>query len=337
MNDIRRRTVFFVSDGTGITAETLGHSLLAQFPEAKFRQVRAPFVDDIDKAIEALRISGAAKAAKRGAERTTANGLVASQDNVMVELLCETDLVAKSEDFQALAGTIVQTAAQLQVGDHLRISPPANLFPLQGQARLHILIAGGIGITPLLAYCAELLRRGAQFELHYAFRAGLSDAYVDSLSELIGARLHCYDSSQRRLDLGQLLRDRQLGSHVYACGPQRLLLDLREQATALGWRDKRVHWEAFAAPEPGLAFRVELVRSGRQLEVPAEQSLLEALEGAGLEIPNLCRGGVCGQCQTRYLKGDVEHRDHYLAPHERADSLMPCVSRGCGSPILLDL
>lgn len=226
---------------------------------------------------------------------------------------------------------------QLQVGDHLRISPPANLFPLQGQARLHILIAGGIGITPLLAYCAELLRRGAQFELHYAFRAGLSDAYVDSLSALIGARLHCYDSSQRRLDLGQLLRDRPLGSHVYACGPQRLLLDLREQAAALGWGDKRVHWEAFAAPEPGLPFRVELARSGRQLEVPAEQSLLEALESAGLEIPNLCRGGVCGQCQTRYLKGDVEHRDHFLAPHERADSLMPCVSRGCGSPILLDL
>ncbi|HUE94757.1 PDR/VanB family oxidoreductase [Pseudomonas sp.] len=226
---------------------------------------------------------------------------------------------------------------QLQVGDHLRISAPANLFPLQGQARLHILIAGGIGITPLLAYCAELLRRGAQFELHYAFRAGLSDAYVDSLRELIGARLHCYDSSQRRLDLGQLLRDRPLGSHVYACGPQRLLLDLREQAAALGWGDKRVHWEAFAAPEPGLAFRVELARSGRQLEVPAEQSLLEALESAGLEIPNLCRGGVCGQCQTRYLKGDVEHRDHFLAPHERADSLMPCVSRGCGSPILLDL
>lgn len=226
---------------------------------------------------------------------------------------------------------------QLQVGDHLRISAPANLFPLQGQARLHILIAGGIGITPLLAYCAELLRRGAQFELHYAFRAGLSDAYVDSLSELIGARLHCYDSSQRRLDLGQLLRDRPLGSHVYACGPQRLLLDLREQAAALGWGDKRVHWEAFAAPEPGLPFRVELARSGRQLEVPAEQSLLEALESAGLEIPNLCRGGVCGQCQTRYLKGDIEHRDHYLAPHERADSLMPCVSRGCGAPILLDL
>lgn len=226
---------------------------------------------------------------------------------------------------------------QLQVGDALRISAPANLFPLQGQARLHILVAGGIGITPLLAYCLELLRRGAQFELHYAFRTGLSDAYVGPLRELIGARLHCYDSPQRRLDLGQVLRDRPLGSHVYACGPQRLLLDLREQAAALGWRDSRVHWEAFAAPEPGVAFRVELARSGRQLEVDAEQSLLEALEAAGVEVPNLCRGGVCGQCQTRYLKGEVEHRDHYLTPDERAASLMPCVSRGCGSPILLDL
>lgn len=225
----------------------------------------------------------------------------------------------------------------LQVGDRLRITAPANLFPLQGQARLHILVAGGIGITPLLAYCAELLRRGAQFELHYAYRIGLSDAYLDSLGELIGERLHGYDGQRRRLDLSQLLRDRPLGSHVYACGPQRLLLDLQEQAAALGWKDSRVHCEAFSAPQPGVPFRAELARSGRLLEVAAEQSLLEALEAAGVDVPNLCRGGVCGQCQTRYLKGEVEHRDHYLAPHERADSLMPCVSRGCGSPILLDL
>ncbi len=97
-----------------------------------------------------------------------------------------------------------------------------------------------------------------------------------------------------------------------------------------------MHWEAFAAPEPGLPFRVELARSGRQLEVAAEQSLLEALEAADVDVPNLCRGGVCGQCQTRYLKGEVEHRDHFLDASERASSLMPCVSRGCG-PILLDL
>ncbi|SHL67617.1 PDR/VanB family oxidoreductase [Phytopseudomonas punonensis] len=226
---------------------------------------------------------------------------------------------------------------QLQTGDHLKISPPANLFPLQSTARLHVLIAAGIGITPFLAYCTELLRRGAAFELHYAYRAGLSDAYIEVLREQLGEHLHLYESSSRRLDLGQLLSHRPLGTHVYACGPQSLLDALREQSLALGWPAARVHWEAFAAPEPGVPFRVELARSGRQLEVGAEQSLLEALEAAGVERPNLCRGGACGQCQTPYLKGDVEHRDFFLSADERRGSLMPCVSRGCGSPILLDI
>lgn len=226
---------------------------------------------------------------------------------------------------------------QLQAGDRLRISPPANLFPLHSTAHLHVLIAAGIGITPFLAYCAELLRRGDAFELHYAYRAGVNDAYVEPLRDRLGERLHVYESSSRRLDLGQLLSHRPLGTHVYACGPQSLLDALREQSLALGWPAARVHWEAFAAPEPGVPFRVELARSGRQVEVSAEQSLLEALEAAGVELPNLCRGGVCGQCRTPYLKGDVEHRDLFLASDERASSLMPCVSRGCGSPILLDI
>ncbi|MDR6676319.1 PDR/VanB family oxidoreductase [Pseudomonas oryzihabitans] len=225
---------------------------------------------------------------------------------------------------------------QVRIGDRLRLSAPANLFALHSGARRHILVAGGIGITPFLAYCHELLRRGAEFELHFAYRSGLSDAYLDELRGLLGERLHGYNGDRHVLDLNQVLRHRPLGSHVYACGPQRLLQALREQATELGWHDSRVHWEAFSVPEPGQPFRVELSRSGRQLEVGAEQSMLEALECAGVEIPNLCRGGVCGQCHTRYLQGEVEHRDHFLAPQQRSDSLMPCVSRGCGS-ILLDL
>ncbi|WNW10572.1 PDR/VanB family oxidoreductase [Pseudomonas sp. DTU_2021_1001937_2_SI_NGA_ILE_001] len=226
---------------------------------------------------------------------------------------------------------------QLQAGDRLNISPPANLFALHSTARLHILVAAGIGITPFLAHSAELLRRGEAFELHYAYRAGVSDAYVETLRERLGERLHVYESSHHRLDLTQLLSHRPLGTHVYACGPQALLEALREQSLALGWPPARLHWEAFTAPQPGEPFRVELVRSGRQLEVAAEQSLLEALEAAGVELPNLCRGGVCGQCRTPYLQGDVQHRDLFLASDERASSLMPCVSRGCGSPILLDI
>lgn len=225
----------------------------------------------------------------------------------------------------------------LQPGDTLRIGAPANLFPLHSDARQHLLVAAGIGITPFLAYSHELLRRDADFELHYAFRPGSSDAYLAELRQRLGPRLHEYPSGSRRLHLGTLLQGRPLGAHVYACGPHALLLDLKEQAAAQGWSRHRLHWEAFAAPEPGHPFRVELARSGRQLDVAAEQSLLEALESAGVEVPNLCRGGVCGQCQTAYLKGDVEHRDHILSAEARASSLMPCVSRGCGNPILLDL
>jgi len=227
---------------------------------------------------------------------------------------------------------------QVHVGDTLRISPPANLFALHSAARQHILIAGGIGITPFMAYLGALEQRSADFELHYAYRKGLTDAYADELQQRLGSRLHCYDSSAgAALDLAAILGGRPLGSHVYVCGPERLLMGVREQAKALGWPEGRVHWEAFSGAEPGLPFSLELARSGRRIEVSAEQSLLEALESAGLEVPNLCRGGVCGQCATRHLNGDIEHRDHFLSAVERGEFLMPCVSRGCGSSVLLDL
>lgn len=226
---------------------------------------------------------------------------------------------------------------QLQVGDTLQISPPANLFALHSKASLHVLIAAGIGITPFLAHCAELLRRGAAFELHYAYREGVSDAYVEVLREQLGERLHTYPSPERRLQLASLLRNRPLGTHVYACGPQSLLDALREQSQALGWPLARVHWEAFAAPAPGQPFRVKLASSGQQVAVGANESLLEALEAVGVDIPNLCRGGVCGQCRTPYREGDVEHRDLFLSAEERGAYVMPCVSRGCGRPIVLDI
>lgn len=224
-------------------------------------------------------------------------------------------------------------------GDELQLSPPANLFAPSKLARHHLLIAGGIGITPFMAYSADLRAQGASFELHYAYRAGLTDAYLDELRGQLGERLHGYDATQRqRLDVAALLRAQPLGTHVYVCGPQRLLDEVREQATALGWPESRVHWEAFAAAEPGEPFVATLQRSNRHLQVPAEASLLETLEAHGVEIPSLCRGGVCGLCATPYVAGEVEHRDHFLSASEQATRLMPCVSRGrCGSALTLDL
>jgi len=233
---------------------------------------------------------------------------------------------------------------QVRVGDRLQIGAPSNLFALHSQARHHILVAGGIGITPFMAYLADLQASdvatpGASFELHYAYRSGLTDAYASELRERLGERFHGYDAAAgQRLDCASLFAGKPLGSHLYVCGPQRLLDELKTLAEAQGWSAGRLHWEAFAAPEPGQPFTVELARSGQRLQVPGDHSLLEALEAAGVEVPNLCRGGVCGQCTTRYLSGEVEHRDHFLDELQRGEALMPCVSRGgCSGTLLLDL
>lgn len=227
---------------------------------------------------------------------------------------------------------------QARVGDTLTLSPPANLFALDLTARHHILIAGGIGITPFMAYLDTLERRGCSFELHYAYRQGLTDAFVDELQERLGKHLHRYDGSAGQvMDLKSILTARPMGSHVYTCGPQRLLNGVQAQASALGWPSSRVHWEAFSSAQPGVPFSLELARSGRKVQVGSEQSLLEALEEIGVAIPNLCRGGACGQCATRHLHGEIEHRDHCLSAEERQQFLMPCVSRGCGAALVLDL
>ncbi|HEY0285417.1 MAG TPA: PDR/VanB family oxidoreductase [Pseudomonas sp.] len=225
---------------------------------------------------------------------------------------------------------------QVAIGDILSISPPANLFAPHSTARLHILIAAGIGITPFMAYISALEKSQANVELHYLYRPGLTDAYVTQLQQRLGARFHGYPAGSH-VDLTTILSDRPLGSHVYTCGPQRLLDDVCQHATRLGWPSSRVHWETFSAAQPGQPFELTLARSGQRIQVSAEQSLLEALESAGLQVPNLCRGGVCGQCATRHLQGDIEHRDNFLSPAEQAEYLMPCVSRGCGSSVLLDL
>jgi ferredoxin-NADP reductase len=242
--------------------------------------------------------------------------------------------VRKQEDSR---GGSVFMHEQIREGSTLTITPPANLFSLHSDARAHVLIAGGIGITPFVAHVAELARGDADFELHYSYRQGLTDAYRAELSEQLGSRFHGYDGEYARLDINRVLRDRPLGTHVYACGPQGLLDTVRDTARALGWPEGRMHWEAFAAPRSGTPFVATLMRSGLSLDVTSDQSLLEALEASGLEIPNLCRGGVCGQCSTRYVAGEVDHRDLFLSESDRTTHLMPCVSRAHSTSLFLDL
>lgn len=132
-----------------------------------------------------------------------------------------------------------------------------------------------------------------------------------------------------------------VGSHVYTCGPERLVAAVAEQAARLGWPMSAVHSEAFSAPPPGEPFEAKIASSGQTIHVGADQSLLEALEEAGVAIESSCRGGACGRCETRVTScdGQILHHDHWLGEEERAaqQKIMPCMSRFRGSLLELDL
>ncbi|MDY6798955.1 MAG: PDR/VanB family oxidoreductase [Pseudomonadota bacterium] len=229
---------------------------------------------------------------------------------------------------------------RVRVGDLLRITPPANLFSPVSLARRHLLIAGGVGITPFMSYITELERLDAEYELHYLYRSSQTGAYRDELKQRLGSRFKEYDSdSGVRCDLNTLLSGRGPGTHVYICGPKSLIEGVCSTAKALGWPESLIHYEAFAAPQSGEPFQARLSKSGKVVDVKPDESLLEALEREGVAVPNLCRGGVCGQCVTRVINGTVEHRDAYLSTGERAGGacIMPCVSRAAGKHLILDL
>ncbi len=228
---------------------------------------------------------------------------------------------------------------RVRVGDRLSITPPANFFAPVWQARKHLLVAGGVGITPFISYLHELERQNAEFELHHLYRGTQTGAYCARLQQL-GTKYFGYDSDNEVFcDLNQLLSNREPGTHVYICGPEPLIEGVCATARELGWPDSLIHYEAFAAPEPGEPFKAQLARSGKAVEVGSDESLLEALEREGVTVPNLCRGGVCGQCATQVVDGAVEHRDDFLSADEKASGtcIMPCVSRAAGNHLTLDL
>ncbi|WP_157265776.1 PDR/VanB family oxidoreductase [Azohydromonas aeria] len=229
-----------------------------------------------------------------------------------------------------------------RAGQRLGLTPPMNLFALVRTARRHLLVAGGIGITPILSQVRELARLGADFEVHYAWRSPAHAAYRDELEALAGARVRHFDASRgERLDFPTLLAEQPLGTHLYVCGPASMVEDALAAGAALGWPATSLHSERFLAPAGGQPFDVRLARSGLRLTVPAEMSLLEALERHGAAVNSLCRGGACGQCETAVLEADGEllHRDLYLGEAERraGRSILPCVSRFEGRCLTLDL
>lgn len=230
---------------------------------------------------------------------------------------------------------------QVRTGMQMVISHPVNLFPLDLRAHKHLLIAGGIGITPFLAQIAQLAAMGGKFELHYSARTPSLGAYMETLHARHGDRVHLYfDDQKQMIPLAELLTGQPLGTHLYVCGPKGMIDWVRRSAFAAGWPPAAVHHEEFLAPPIGVPFEVQLKTSGKTITVGSHQSLLEAIEAAGVEAPYLCRGGVCGQCETDVLgcDGHLLHNDHWLTDEQKASGtkIMPCVSRFEGKTLVLD-
>lgn len=231
---------------------------------------------------------------------------------------------------------------QVAKGSELTISQPVNLFPVDRRGRKHLLIAGGIGITPFLAMMVQLTREDLPFELHYANRSADRGAYVDQLKAIYGHRIHTYYDDQKQvLPLARLLEGQPLGTHLYVCGPTGMIDWVLSSARTEGWPGENVHSERFLAPPSGKPFWVNLVKSQKKFEVGEYQSVLEAVEAAGVDAPYLCRGGACGQCETSVVActGSLKHNDHYLSDDEKASGkkIMICVSRIEGGNLVLDL
>lgn len=229
----------------------------------------------------------------------------------------------------------------LAVGDVVHASLPRNHFALDVSHEAFVLVAGGIGITPLRSMTFELDRSARPYELWYCARDEASAAYVDELRARIPAdRLHLAFSggaSGRRLDLEALLRKIPAGTAIYCCGPAGFMNAVRDAT-----RDRpagMVRFEAFSGSDAaGLgaerAFEVELARSGRRFPVRRGQTVLQALRENGVDVESSCEAGVCGSCRTDYLAGLPVHRDLILSAEERKTSMLVCVS-GCSSERLV--
>jgi vanillate O-demethylase ferredoxin subunit len=236
---------------------------------------------------------------------------------------------------------------KVQVGDVITISAPKNHFQLAHDAKKHLLLAGGIGVTPILCMAERLAAVGGEFEMHYCARSADRTAFRERIAQSpfaakVGFHFDDGDAGQK-FDIAQRLKTPEPGTHLYVCGPKGFMDAVLNTARAQGWPEAQLHYEFFAADVSPKAddgsFEVQLASSGRVLVVAKDQTVVAALAEAGIEVPTSCEQGVCGTCLTRVISGEPDHRDMYLTPEEQAanDQFMPCCSRSKSARLVLDL
>ena len=229
----------------------------------------------------------------------------------------------------------------VQVDDDMVLSYPVNFFSLDLRAKKHLMIAGGIGITPFIAQIKQLDKSHSNWELHYSVRNPALGTYATDLKLAHPNDVNVYyDDHKNFIEIKTLLDGQALGTHLYVCGPKGMIDWIVGEAVNLGWPSEAIHYEEFLAPKPGKPFQVMLSASNKLVSVGESESLLEAIEREGVDAPYLCRGGACGQCETAVIESEGEfiHMDHWLEDEEKLSrkKIMPCVSRFDGKTLVLD-
>jgi len=232
-------------------------------------------------------------------------------------------------------------------GSLLKISEPKNHFPLARDASYSLLLAGGIGVTPMLSMAERLIRIGASFELHYCTRSRERTAFMDRIQRsayAVQVQHHFDDGpSEQKIDFMALLANPEPQRHLYVCGPKGFMDAALDSARKQGWADAQLHYEFFtgvsAQDVGGDEFDVQIASSGAIFHVAKDQPVTKVLANAGIEIEVSCEQGVCGTCLTRVLSGVPDHKDMFLSPSEQGanNQFMPCCSRSKTPLLVLDL
>jgi len=252
-------------------------------------------------------------------------------------------VVAVQRDAEGQGGSAWMHATP-RVGDRLRATPPSNDFALVEDAAHSVFIAGGIGITPIMSMLRRLRELGRPWRLHYASRSPRETAYADALRAMAGDGREvdfCFGSSRTdRLDIAAIVREAPKGTHLYCCGPARMIDAF---LAACGSRPAAtVHFERFAAASEAATeggYDVVLERSGQRLAVAPGKTILDTLLDHAVDVPYACTAGVCGTCRTKVIAGEPDHRDDFLSAEEKQanDSIMICCSGARSKTLVLDL
>jgi len=232
----------------------------------------------------------------------------------------------------------------LAEGGVLTIEPPKNDFPLHTGPGGSVLVAGGIGVTPLASMAARRRAEGAAVRMHYAGRSRDLMAFLPELQALLGddLRVHADAEAGAPLDIDALLDGVPAGDRLYVCGPKVMLDAVLARTQARGWEHDRVHFELFTEPlveEGDQPFEVELAQSGQRFTVPVGQSILDCLIEHGCDPMFDCKRGECGVCAVPVIEGEIDHRDYVLTAREKAGGtvMQICISRAKGARLVLDL